>query len=89
MLQQEAMIEGVRELCERDGRLVSALMYGSFALGEGDEFSDIEFHLFFRDEKAGEVDQEAWVSQIAPVYLYYVSQRVRQRHGGLRRPGAW
>jgi lincosamide nucleotidyltransferase B/F len=74
MLQQEAMIEGVRELCERDDRLVSALMYGSFALGEGDEFSDIEFHLFFRDEKVGEVDQEAWVSQIAPVYLYYVNE---------------
>ena len=43
MLPQEAMIERVRELCEQDGRVVAALMYGSFALGQGDRFSDIEF----------------------------------------------
>ena len=36
MLEQEAMIERVRELCGRDERLVAALMYGSLAHGEGD-----------------------------------------------------
>jgi lincosamide nucleotidyltransferase len=50
MLPQEVMIERVRELSERDGRVVSTLMYGSFALGQGDRFSDIEFYLFFEDE---------------------------------------
>ncbi len=74
MLQQQIMIEKVRDACERDDRLVSVLMYGSFAQGEGDEFSDIEFYLFFRDEAVEEVDQEAWVSQIAPVELYYVNE---------------
>ena len=74
MLQQETMIRKVREACERDDRLVSALMYGSFAIGEGDEFSDVEFYLFFRDGVLGEVDEEAWVSQIAPVGLYYVNE---------------
>lgn len=74
MLQQQAMIEKVRLLCERDDSLVSALMYGSFALGEGDEFSDIEFYLFFRDEEVGEVDEETWVSRVAPVGLYYVNE---------------
>jgi lincosamide nucleotidyltransferase len=49
MLPQEAMIERVRELCHRDERLVSALMYGSFAIGEGDRFSEIEFYLFFAE----------------------------------------
>lgn len=58
MLQQEAMIEKVREACERDDRVVSALMYGSFALGEGDGFSDVEFYLFFRDDALGRVDEE-------------------------------
>ena len=43
MLQQEVMIEKVRELSIRDERVVSALMYGSFAIGEGNRFSDIEF----------------------------------------------
>ncbi len=76
MLRQRIMIEKIREACEQDDRLVSALMYGSFAQGEGDEFSDIEFYLFFRDEAAQEVDQQAWVSQIAPVDLYYVNEFV-------------
>ena len=46
-------------------------MYGSFALGEGDVFSDIEFVLFFRDDALPDLDQRAWVAQIAPVELYF------------------
>jgi hypothetical protein len=41
MLQQEVMIEKLRALCDRDERVVAALMYGSFALTQGDRFSDI------------------------------------------------
>jgi lincosamide nucleotidyltransferase B/F len=68
MLQQELMIEKVREVCDRDDRLVSALMYGSFALGQGDRFSDIEFYLFFQDEALADLDEETWV------VLYYVNE---------------
>jgi lincosamide nucleotidyltransferase B/F len=74
MLLQEAMIERVRELCHRDERLVSALMYGSFAIGEGDRFSDIEFYLFFAEEASEGLREEAWVGQIAPLELYYVNE---------------
>jgi lincosamide nucleotidyltransferase len=74
MLLQEAMIERVRELCHRDERLVSALMYGSFAIGEGDRFSDIEFYLFFAEEASEGLREEAWVAQIAPLHLYYVNE---------------
>jgi lincosamide nucleotidyltransferase len=74
MLQQEIMIEKVREVCERDERVVAALMYGSFALRQGDQYSDIEFYLFFRGETLDEVEEEAWVAQIAPVALYYVNE---------------
>ena len=74
MLPQEDMIERVRQLCDRDERLVSALMYGSFAIGEGDHFSDIEFYLFFEDEAIEGLREEAWVAQIAPLYLYYVNE---------------
>jgi lincosamide nucleotidyltransferase len=74
MLQQELMIEKVHEVCDRDDRLVSALMYGSFALGQGDRFSDIEFYLFFQDEALADLDEETWVGQIAPVVLYYVNE---------------
>jgi lincosamide nucleotidyltransferase len=74
VLPQEAMIERVRELCDQDERVVAALMYGSFAIGEGDRFSDIEFYLFFEDEALGDLKEQAWVAQIAPLYLYYVNE---------------
>ncbi len=74
MLQQEVMIEKVRELCQRDERVVAALMYGSFALGQGDRFSDIEFYLFFAGEALDGLEEKAWVSQIAPLELYYVNE---------------
>ncbi len=74
MLQQEAMIEKVRELCQRDERVVGVLMYGSFALGQGDRFSDIEFYVFFDDEALEGLTEEAWVSRIAPLDLYYVNE---------------
>ena len=74
MLAQEVMIEKVRELCNRDERIVSALMYGSFALGQGDRFSDIEFYLFFADDVSEGLQEEAWVGQIAPLALYYVNE---------------
>ena len=62
-LLQEVMIERVRELCHEEDRLVAAMMYGSFAQGEGDEFPDIEFILFFDDYALKSVDQEGWVSR--------------------------
>src|ERR671916_1728482 len=73
MLQQEAMIERVRRLCGEDERLLAAMMYGSFAQRMGDEFSDIEFILFF-ENPLDVGDQERWVSRIAPVELYFVNE---------------
>ena len=74
MLQQEAMIERTRRVCREDERLAAAMMYGSFAQGEGDGFSDIEFILFFRDEELEGLDQKEWVSRISPVALYFVNE---------------
>ena len=74
MLRQEEMIERVRELCRGDERLVAAMMYGSFAHGEGDEFSDIDFILFFEDDLLDGVDDREWVSRVAPVEMYYVNE---------------
>ena len=47
MLFQEELIARVREACSADDGLDAALMYGSFAAGEADQHSDIEFWLFF------------------------------------------
>jgi hypothetical protein len=40
MLQQEAMIERTRSVCREDERLTAAMMYGSFAQGDRDGFSE-------------------------------------------------
>jgi lincosamide nucleotidyltransferase B/F len=74
MLQQEVMIERTRRVCREDERLVAAMMYGSFAQGEGDEFSDIEFILFFEDVALENLDQREWVSRISSVGLYFVNE---------------
>ena len=74
MLQQQSMIRRVRELCHAEERLAAAMMYGSFAREEGDAYSDIEFVLFFQDEALDEVNQQEWVTQIAPVALYFTNE---------------
>jgi lincosamide nucleotidyltransferase B/F len=74
MLPQEDMIERIRQISEGDESVVSALMYGSFALGQGDRFSDIEVYLFFEDGALESLGEEAWVGQIAPLDLYYVNE---------------
>ncbi|MGA5303873.1 hypothetical protein ACPCHT_28390 [Nucisporomicrobium flavum] len=60
----ERLIARTREVCAADDRLAAALMYGSFATGEGDEHSDIEFWLFFAEDPG---DERAWIERIAPV----------------------
>ena len=74
MLPQEALIARVRRVCAEDRRLTAALMYGSFAAGEGDAFSDIEVLLYFDDALLPAVDQDAWLRQIAPVALSFVNE---------------
>lgn len=71
MLLQHHMIARTRSLCQQDQRIVAALQYGSFAVGEGDAFSDIEFALFFADDTLPMLDQTAWVAQIAPLALFF------------------
>lgn len=71
VLIQEILITRARELCQADERLDAALMYGSFASGEADEHSDVEFWLFFDPRRRGEIDPRTWCAQIAPL-LHYV-----------------
>lgn len=60
------MIEAVRACCREDERVLGALMYGSFAKGEGDAHSDIEFWLFF-DDAQPLPDAAAWIGRVAPL----------------------
>ena len=69
---QLRMIERAREACQEDERIESALMFGSFAIGEGDAFSDIEFAVFISDEAFDGFDQRAWLEAVGPVAAYFM-----------------
>jgi len=73
-LPQEKMVEKVRRLCEQDNRVIAAVMYGAFTKNEGDEFSDIEFYLFFKEDAIDQLDFEAWLSQITPLEVFFVDE---------------
>ncbi|WP_433888352.1 hypothetical protein [Streptomyces sp. CA-111067] len=66
---QHDLISRVREVCRAEQQLGAALMYGSFAAGEGDEHSDVEFWLFFEPDRLAAVDPVAWCAAVAPVNL--------------------
>lgn len=73
-LPQQEMIVRVQALCRQDPAVRAALMYGSFALGEADEHSDIEFVLFIADEALACLDRRAWLEQVAPTELVFVNE---------------
>lgn len=72
---QTEMIGRVRQLCRSDQRIMSALLYGSFAKAEGDEFSDIEFYIFIAESEYEAFDQVEWLSRISPVSLYFITDQ--------------
>jgi lincosamide nucleotidyltransferase len=71
MLPQERLIQKVKDVAVQDERLEAVLLYGSFAYGEGDANSDIDFYLFFIDEALSGVDPKAWLTGIAPIDFHY------------------
>jgi lincosamide nucleotidyltransferase len=74
MLPQERLIERLRALCREDERLEGAMLYGSFARQEADQFSDIDAMLYFEEGALEEIDQRAWLEGVAPVELFYVNE---------------
>ena len=71
MLQQK-MIERFKEACHGDERIIAALMFGSFAIGEGDAFSDIEFAVFIQDDSFEDFEQRSWLNAVSPVAAYFM-----------------
>ncbi len=70
MLRQLALIGRVQELCLADALLDAALMYGSFAQGVGDRYSDVEFWFFH----CAPVDGRAWCERIGPTNAIVVNE---------------
>jgi lincosamide nucleotidyltransferase len=71
-LPQHELIDRVRAACVGDAGLVAALMYGSFAHGDADVHSDIEFWLFYEGHAREQLDVDAWIERIADVYATVV-----------------
>ena len=67
---QIEMIEKVKALAFNDQKVSVLLMYGSFIKNEGDQYSDIEFYLFYRHD----FDHRAWVGQIRPLKFYFTNE---------------
>ncbi|QUQ71955.1 hypothetical protein [Kutzneria sp. CA-103260] len=67
MPNQPDLIARARAKCVGDQGLDAALMYGSFAAGEADEHSDIEFWLFFTPQRRAAIDPASWCADIAPI----------------------
>ncbi|GAA1647796.1 hypothetical protein [Actinoplanes couchii] len=61
-MRQHRLIADVERICRADGRLAAALTYGSFAAGQGDVHSDIEFWLFFESPP----DPYEWIRGVGP-----------------------
>jgi len=70
---QQIMIETLQRVCHEDARVEAAMLYGSFAYGEADEFSDLDVLLYFDDEALKALDQQAWAAQIHPIALSYIN----------------
>lgn len=68
------MILRLKECCQADPRILAAMLYGSFANGTGDQYSDIDCMIYFKDDALQGVNQRDWVTQIAPVLVYYINE---------------
>lgn len=70
MLEQTQLMAAVKELVKSDNRVRACMMYGSFTKGEGDQYSDIEYYIFLKDNTI-EFDADQWLGKLAPHSLFY------------------
>ncbi len=70
----QRLLSRLRARCAADERLASAMLYGSFAHGEADAWSDLDVVLFFRDERRADVDPREWLEGVAPLRLLSVNE---------------
>jgi len=66
------MIGKIVEVALADDNVRAVLMYGSFANGEGDPYSDIEFYIFLKDDAT--IDKRKWIAGIRPVEILFTNE---------------
>lgn len=50
------------------------MMYGSFTKNEGDQYSDIEFYVFLKDDIIPTFESAKWLYEVAPFSLLYQNE---------------
>ncbi|WP_055108866.1 hypothetical protein [Paenibacillus ihumii] len=74
MLFQEKLIHLVKEKCEIDPCISACMMYGSFTKGEGDQYSDVEFYIFLKDDEIHDFKSSEWIKDIGPYDLLFFNE---------------
>lgn len=74
MLEQEVLIQGVKEKGQSDPRIEGIWMYGSFTQGCGDAYSDVEFYVFVQDGALAALDTERWIAEVHPIYTHFINE---------------
>lgn len=73
MLLQEKLIKMIKEKCESHPSISACMMYGSFTKGEGDQYSDVEFYIFLKNEEFQYFSSSNWINDIAPYDLLFLN----------------
>lgn len=74
MLFQEELIHLVKEKCEIDPCISACMMYGSFTKGEGDQYSDVEFYIFLKDDEIHDFKSSEWIKDIESYDLLFFNE---------------
>ncbi|KPV60227.1 lincosamide nucleotidyltransferase [Paenibacillus sp. A3] len=74
MFLQKRIIQSVKENCEQNSNVASCMMYGSFTKGEGDQYSDVEFYIFIKDDKFENFQSRQWIAEIASYDLMFQNE---------------
>lgn len=74
MLIQEKIIQNVKNKCIEDESVSACMMYGSFTKGEGDQYSDVEFYIFIRDQDINHFNSRYWISEVNTADLIFYNE---------------
>lgn len=74
LLKQKELMARVKELVQSDERISACMMYGSFTKGEGDQYSDIEYYVFLKDDTISTFDSAKWLNEVASYHLLYQNE---------------
>lgn len=99
-LDQQLLLNRIRELAKATPEVVGLLVLGSFAIGTADEFSDLDIGLYVVDEALTTFDLRRWLDQAGPVAAILPGEyavtvlfgnliRAEIHFGSLARAGDW